>query len=356
MKRDNGMDMMKALVYEKPGRINGSIKEIPRPACGDDEVLMKVMACAICKPAESSHDRSGSLLGAYPATPGHEFAGIAVKVGKNVTNIKIGDRITADNAYPCGTCYFCQSGKPAMCENYKCQGHNMQGGFAQYIACKAEKVYTFPEDIGFDSACLCELINCALSCVKNAELQYGDNVVVLGAGSSGNLIAQLLRHSSAGRIVSLDPCRSKLDRIAQCGVETVLVDLDDFEKHEAVLRKMFPYGVDVLIDAAGDDGPMLEQSMKLLAPGGRLVIYSFFYFEPKAFKVEPGIMIRRGLKLIGAPLQMHNFGNCVKALESKKINTKSLISGTYPLERYFEALDRAMNDKDALKIVIHPNG
>ncbi len=346
---------MKALVYEKPGRANGSIRELPCPACGDDDVLMKVMACGICKPAESSHDRNGSLLGSYPATPGHEFSGVAAEVGKNVKHVKVGDRITADNAYPCGTCYYCQCGKPEMCENYKCQGHNMQGGFAQYMLCKAKKVYTFSENISFDSACICELINCALSCVKHAELKYGDNVAVIGCGSSGNLIAQMLRNSCAGRVVALDSVRSKLDRIAKCGVETVLVDREDYDKHESVLKEMFPHGLDVIIDAAGDDGPLLERSMKLLSAGGRLVLYSFFYMEPKTFEVNPGLMIRKGLKITSAPLQMYHFGDCVNILEQKKVDSESVISCVYPLEKYFEALDRAMNDSEVLKVVIHPN-
>ncbi len=104
------MERMKAVVYEKPGRANARIKEIPRPACTDDGVLMKVMSCGICKAAEISHDRNGSLLGAYPAVPGHEFSGIAVEVGKNVTHVKVGDRITADNGVQCGTCH---SARPA---------------------------------------------------------------------------------------------------------------------------------------------------------------------------------------------------------------------------------------------------
>lgn len=349
------MKTMKALVYEKPGRSNGSIRDIPIPACGDNDVLMKVMACGICKPAESSHDRTGSLLGVYPATPGHEFAGVAVEVGKNVTHVRKGDRITADNGVQCGSCYSCQSGMPTMCENFKSQGHNLQGGMAQYVLCKAEKVYTFSDSVSFDSASLCELVNCALSCVEHAELRYGDNVAVIGCGSSGNLIAQLVKNSFAGRVVALDSVQSKLDRIAKCGVETVLVDRGDCGKHESVLREMFPRGLDVIIDAAGDAGPLVERSMQLLAQQGRFVFYSFFYHEPKTVRIEPGLMIRKGLSLVSAPLQMYRFRDCINILEQKKIDGDSLISCAYPLDRYFEALDKALSDNEALKVVIHPN-
>ncbi len=350
------MEMMKAVVYEKPGRANGSVKEIPVPTCKDNEVLMKVMACGICKPAESSHDRNGSLLGVYPATPGHEFAGVVAAVGKDVTHVSVGDRITADNGYQCGTCYYCRMGMPTMCENYKAQGHNMQGGFAQYIICRADKVYPFPESISFDSACLSELLNCAHSCVSHAEIKPGDSVAVIGCGSSGNLIAQLAKSSGAGRVVSLDLIQSKLDRIAACGIETILVDADDYSKHEEALKELFPHGVDVIIDAAGDDGPMFDSCINLLAPFGRYVLYSFFYFEPKTVAVSPGLLIRKGLKILSAPLQMYHFQDCLDILEQKRIDSAPVISKIYPLEEYFEALDEALNDAEAMKIVIHPNG
>jgi len=346
---------MKALVYERPGRENGAIREIPVPVCGDDQVLIKVMSCGICKPAELSHDRNGSLLGQYPATPGHEFAGVAVEVGRHVKNVKAGDRVVADNGYQCGTCYYCQHGMPSMCENYRAQGHNMQGGFAQYIACDASKVYAFGEDISFDAASLCELINCALSCVDSAEIHYGDHVAIIGAGSSGSIISQLIRNSGAGRVVVLDYMQSKLDRLMPLGIETVLVDLDDYSKHETILNTMFPNGIDVIIDAAGDDGPLFEHMVKLLAPYGRYVMYSFFYNEPKTIWIEPGLLIKKGLKLVGVPLRMYHFGDCVRALEEGKIDPDAVITAVYRLDRYFEALDEVVRNNNLLKVVIHPN-
>jgi D-arabinitol dehydrogenase (NADP+) len=107
---------------------------------------------------------------------------------------------------------FCQTGRPASCENSRSQGHNLQGGFAQYILCSGEKTYPFADTISFDSASFCELINCALSAVDRAELKYGESVVIIGCGTSGNLLAQLFRHSCAGRVVVLDSMPSKLEK------------------------------------------------------------------------------------------------------------------------------------------------
>ena len=112
---------------------------------------------------------------------------------------------------------------------------------------------------------------------------------------------------------------------------------------------MFPHGIDVIVDAAGDDQQMFESCVRLLAPKGRYVLYSFFYQEPKFIRVEPGLMIRKGLQIVGSTLSMFRFRDCLNAVDAKP-----LVMATYPLERYFEALDRAMNDPDVWKVVIHP--
>lgn len=347
---------MKAVVYELPGRANGIVKEIPIPKIGPDEVLIKVMACSICKPAESSHDReTGSLLGEYPAVPGHEFAGVVDMVGSAVKGIKIGDRVTADNAYPCGHCHACKSGHPTFCSAYKCQGHNMQGGFAQYIACRADHVYPIPDSLSFDKACMSELVNCAISAVENSDVGYGENVVIIGAGSSGSMLAQLFKHSNAGRVLCIEKSRIKLERIAKAGVDGILINQEKPEDCIAMLKKEFPNGIDIIVDAAGDDGEMLESMMELLAPCGRLVLYSFFYFEPKYFRVQPGLMIKNGLKIVSAPLRTHTFGQCVDVLAQGKINMDLVISAVYPLSQYFDALDLVLNDPNVMKVIIHPN-
>ena len=87
---------MKALLYKSGGRDNAEISQVPVPVCKDTQVLIRVMACGICKPADSSHDNATSMLGEYPVIPGHEFAGIVEAVGKKVTRFKPGDRVAVD--------------------------------------------------------------------------------------------------------------------------------------------------------------------------------------------------------------------------------------------------------------------
>ena len=98
------MKMMKALVHEARGRENASIRMVPYPVCGDNEVIIKIMAASICKWADIGYDTLGghSGLSQFPVITGHEFAGRIAEIGKNVKDLKVGDRVTAENAIPCG--------------------------------------------------------------------------------------------------------------------------------------------------------------------------------------------------------------------------------------------------------------
>ena len=151
---------MKALLYRKPGRANGGIVDVPEPVCGDDQVVIRVKACGICKPADTSHDRNGAVLGRYPVIPGHEFSGVVERIGKNVTHFKPGDRVTADNGMPCWKCYYCQRGEFAFCEEYQAIGHSVNGAMAELVVVNESHVYTIPDNVSFRAAALTELVGC----------------------------------------------------------------------------------------------------------------------------------------------------------------------------------------------------
>jgi len=348
------LETMKALVYESPGRANASVKRIPRPVCGSNQVLMRVMSCGICKPAETSHDRNGSVLGRYPVTPGHEFAGVAVEVGSGVTSVKAGDRITADNGVCCGTCTHCLAGKFAYCTDFGSLGHNLPGGMAEYVLVNDGSVYHIPDTVSFDSAALCELIGCCLHSVDRADIRYGDNVAVLGCGSSGMIYAQLLKHSAAGRVVALDSNQSKLNTIAQKGIETVLVDRENYECHERALRRLFPFGLDKIVDTTGC-APLINRSLDLLKPGGTFVGYSFPTTPARKVEIDMAAFIIKELSYVGSTFQSHSFQRCLDILERGAVDCGIVISHEFFLDDYFEALDLNINDENSVKVIIHPN-
>lgn len=243
------METMKALVYERPGAC--SIRELPMPVCGEDEVIIKVMAASICKGADRRHHTTGHKLGRYPITTGHEFAGYIYKIGGAVKGWNIGDRVTADNAVPCGKCYFCKREMYTHCVDFQSVGHSIPGGFAQYVKVKDNSLFKIPDTIPFNEACMTEPVACCIHAMDRLDVKFGEDVLVFGAGPNGMILAQLLKHSNANQVVCLAPTQSKLDVLNGYGVDTILMDRKDPEIHKKAVFERFPYGVDAIVDATG---------------------------------------------------------------------------------------------------------
>lgn len=350
---------MKALIYTKNGREYGKIKMVPYPHCGDNQVIIKVMACSICKWAELSHDTPGDSekpLSRYPVTPGHEFAGYIVEMGKDVNGYKIGDRVTADNTVPCGGCYQCQRGNTLYCENFGSLGNNINGGFAEYVLVDATHLFRIPDHVSFDEASMTEAVACCVHAIKVADIKLGQTVVVLGAGLQGNLLSQLAVNTSALKTIAIDIEPTKLKLLEKYGVETVLASPDDVSIHEEKLKELAPNGIDLVIDTAGA-WPMVKSMFRFLKKGGKFVMYGSFHTR-KVLDITTEMLNDIHFKeqqFIGVSAQTNCFPEAVDYICSGKLDLKPLITHRFSLDDYFVALDTNRDDPTSIKVVINPN-
>ena len=346
---------MKAILYKKGGRAHAAVTEVPDPVCGDREVLIRVYAACICKPADFAHDGGYSVFGRYPLIPGHEYAGVVEAVGRDVVRCKVGDRVTADANLPCGTCYFCERGQFAFCERSEAYGQTKNGGFAQLVAVREDLVYKVPDGVSLRAASMTELVGCAFNCVERCGFDYTSDVLILGAGASGNILAQMVLHSSAGSVTVLDRVESKLARLAELGVQTVLASGD--YAYEEELRARFPYGFDYIIDATADP-PLISRSIYLLKKGGTFVNYSFQNNTAAAEKVEldPRFFTTRQVNYIGSTFQHDRFAQVLKAMAEGKVDPERIVTDVLPLEAFFDGMDRMRDDPDTIKVLLEPNG
>lgn len=347
---------MKALVYDKAGRKNSSIRDIPYPKCGPDDVIVKVMSASICKGAEHDHDLEGvgTGLAVYPVVPGHEFSGYIEEVGENVTKFKVGDRVCADNTEYCGDCYYCRREESNYCPTFGSLGHSINGGFEQYAKVKKEKVFHIPDTLSFNAAALAEPVACCLHAVDRCQVRYGDTVVVLGAGPMGLILAQLLTHSNASDVILIASTQSKLDKAKEMGVKTtILMDRNDYSVHAEKVKAIHPLGVDIIVDATGSPA-LIRHSMTLLKKGGKLVQYAEVHSDEQVV-LDPKLMFSNELTYTLSFCQSHNFGRAVEALSDGRVKGDMLVTHEYPLDRYYEALDENVNNRNAIKVMIHPN-
>lgn len=348
---------MKAILYSKGGRENAAYTDVPDPVVGENDVLVRVYASYICRPADCAHDGGYSVFGKYPLIPGHEWSGIVEGVGEKVTRFKAGDRVTADANFPCGECYFCKRGEFVYCENNHPYGQHKNGGFAQLIAIDQSLVYKIPDGVTLRNAAMTELAACVYQCMTECDFHYGDDVLVIGAGASGTLISQMAKSSNAAHVVAIDCVQSKLDRLEKKGIETVLVDKEDYSKHEATLKERYPYGFDVVIDATSD-AKLITRSIELVKKGGKFIGYAFVNNTSADDPVEINtrMFVTRGIRFIGSPLQHYKFDEVLNSMAAGKMNCEEMITKVLPLENFFEGMDAVWNDLNTVKVLLEPNG
>ncbi|MCL2752313.1 MAG: alcohol dehydrogenase catalytic domain-containing protein, partial [Firmicutes bacterium] len=204
--------LMKAAVYLGNDRME--VREVPIPEVGDDEALLRVKACAVCG-SDIRIYHSGNSRVSPPQILGHENAGEIVKTGKNVTKVKVGDRVAIGADVPCGECFFCKSGIGNNCQINYAMGYQFAGGFAEYMLLN-KTVMTYgpvtklPDNVSFDEGALAEPLACVLNALELTPIKFNDTLVVMGAGPIGLMISEVAKNMGAARVIFLD---RNLDRL-----------------------------------------------------------------------------------------------------------------------------------------------
>ena len=341
---------MKALMYNEPR--NFSIKEVNIPKFSENQVLIKVKACGICK--TDVHIHNGSFISKFPLTPGHEFAGIIEEVGPKVSAFKKGDRVVADNTMLRGYCYYCRKNQPLYCENFYSLGVTGPGGFAEYVAVNQDKVFLISDNLTFEEASFTEPTACAVHGMDMINVHFGDDILIFGSGPTAIILAQLLKYGGAGNLVMVAlPTKFKLDLVEQLQIaKTVQLDKKDYSQHERKLKEMYLEGFDIIIDATGS-ASITEQCVKFAKKGAKIVVYGVCN-EADTIKISPYEVFAKELKIIGSFAQTHCFDRAIKFLENKVVKVDKLITNRFRLDEYEKGLHTVMEGSKSLKVIINP--
>jgi len=325
---------MKAIVYDKPREFQ--LRDIPIPEIKGNEVLVKIKFCGICK--TDVHQHSGQFIADFPLIPGHEMSGVVEAVGKDVTTIKIGDRVTVDDTENCGTCYYCQNNMALFCKNFKSKGGNMPGAFAEYVAAKFDKVFLLDDHVSFEEGCFTEPTACAFHGLDVIDAQPGDSILLFGAGPTGIILAQLLNRSNAGSLVVAAPSKSKLDILNELGIsETFQISRDDAESNRLKIMENYPHGFDIVVDATGS-AKVAQEGLQYLKKDGKLILYAV-YDDSQTIEIKPADMMQRQLHISGSFAQFYAFPRAVNAINKGIVNVKKLVTDVLPLEEFGRGLE-----------------
>ncbi len=338
---------MKAILYEAPR--NFSYRDVAEPKTLPDEVLLRVDACGLC--GTDLHIHEGEFAPRFPLIPGHEFTGEIVEVGSEVKGFTSGQRIVANSNVACGTCFYCMRGDFLLCENLGAYGVTLNGGFADYLKVKADRVFAV-NHLSPREAVMVEPTACALHGMEVLAAKPGSDVLLFGAGPTGQVLAQLVKLNGAARLVVAAPPGPKLDLAAKLGADEVVpMDRHDPEVHRRRLREISPNGFDYVIEATGA-ASVCEEALRVVRRRGTVLVYGV-YTESAFAKFNPFDVFRREISIKGSFAQIDSFARALAYLESGRIKVDEIVTQEIPLAEYQHALDAAWA-REGVKTAIVP--
>jgi propanol-preferring alcohol dehydrogenase len=316
-----------------------SLDNIPIPSIGSTDVLVKVQAMGVCH--SDLHIVNGMMIPPkYPATLGHEGAGVVERVGERVTNVKVGDPVALYYMSICGQCYYCMTGKENLCDNLLNLGLELEGTWAEYVALPAQSAIKLPGGVPFDQAALagCAVVT-PFHAMTVGEVRPGDAVAIYGTGGVGIHGVQLARFFGASQIIAVDINQMKLEAAKHVGA-TDLVNAKLEDPVVAVKRLTGGRGVDAAFEFIGLRLTQ-EQIVKSVKKGGRAVMVGISGVK---FEIDANDFLFSGAQL--RTTQNHTRDHLIRILDlisRGRIDVAGSISRRYPLSeanKALEALDK----------------
>jgi L-iditol 2-dehydrogenase len=333
------------------------IEEVEIPALKPDQILIKVGACGICQ-SDVECFEGESAEGRYdlgPYTPGHEWGGQIVDMGKDVTGFEVGNKVTGDCVMACGHCRNCKDGlMPSACLNFREIGFrpDSPGGMGEYMIVEQPYVHVVPDNWTYEDAAWVETFSIGYFGVwgNGRYIDASDVALINGVGPVGLSATMAAATSGAITIVS-DPIASRREKALKYGAEFV-VDPTQPDWIEKVWEYSGGRGPSVLVEASGNDKAIADL-FDVAGHSARVGLVG--HSIGRKVPVEIGKTIWKTLFITGAG-GTKNFGQRTIRFMSRirdKYDFHALNTHFYPFEKIHEAFDMAMNNKvEAMKVML----
>ena len=338
---------MKAAVVKDDSTIK--ITHIENPELGPNDILVQMAACGICG---SDVEKVFGKYGQPSMKLGHEPAGIILKVGSQVENFTVGDRVFTHHHVACysKTCHECSHGNETMCEKYYQSNLNPCGLADEYVVpewnVKHGGVLKIPDEMSFEEAAMIEPLACCLRAWKKFNYQKNDTAVILGVGPTGIMHALLARSVGFSKIFCSDLNDFRLDFAKKLGFEAVHSN----ESSEKILQSVID-GVDVAIVATGNLNAF-NSAINLVRKGGTIVMFGV-PSKDASIDINMSNVYSKEITITTTYAASDtDTKNALELIASGTIDVKSLITHKYTLEDSQKAFEHAKTGDNAMKIII----
>ena len=285
---------MKALVKAKAER-GIWMEDIPQPAVGHNDVLIKINRTAICGTDIHIYqwDDWAKATIPVPLAVGHEFAGEIVDIGSEVNGFAVGDRVSAEGHITCGVCRNCRAGRRHLCIDTMGVGVNRPGAFAEFLSVPAFNVFKLPDVIDDDMAAILDPLGNATHTALSFDL-VGEDVLITGAGPIGIMAVAIARYAGARHVVITDINDYRLELATTMGASAALnVTRDSIDDTMKTLG--MTEGFDVGMEMSGNPQAFRDM-LRTMHHGGRIAILGI---PPEETSVDWKQIIFKGLMLKG---------------------------------------------------------
>ena len=336
-----------SVVIEGPG--DHGLKRTETPQIGPDDVLIQVAYVGVCatdlEVASCQLDYYQKGVARYPIVPGHEYSGIVVNRGSNVRHVKKGQKVVGECAIGCGQCPHCTKGEYYRCADREEVGViNRNGAYADYLVLPSSYIHKLPSDTPLKYGALVEPVAVCLKGLSKLAAEPGYNACVIGAGSIGNLCAQILQ-SRGLSVTAVDRDNSRLGLLHKYDIDT-LTELGSLDKY------------DYLVEASGNE-QVIAQLIENSKPSAKVLLLGLPYTQPIQAVFST---VTTYDKVIYGSVASHSkdWEAAIQMVHSGGINLDDHIAVVEPLESYqqvwadvearqqFKVLLRISKDLEAL--------
>lgn len=323
------------------------IEDVPRPAPGPGQVLVRVMATGLCGSDVDGFTGHHPMI-AWPIILGHECAGVVSAVGRGVTGWREGDAVAVEPFFTCKTCPACVRGRYNLCAHLKIIGHQIPGSMADYVLAESCFLHRKPDGIPFEEAAIAEPASGSLHAVERCAPRLGDLVVIIGCGTIGSLAMQHCLNKGAEVLVA-EPRAFKRKVARQLGAHAAL-DPSAEDLRAKVLELTGGIGADCVIEAVGRPETLAE-TVRLVRRGGTIMLIGWSGNKTDPFDLTSVTLDE--LTVLGTLGFCHDFPTALKLMARGSVKIAPIISHRMPLERVAEGIAMLREGAEGVwKIVI----
>ena len=337
---------MKQSVMTSPRRIE--FRDVPVPVPGPTEVIVRMKRIGVC--GSDIHVYNGKhALTHYPVVQGHEVSGVIEKIGGSVRGLAPGDTVTIQPQVTCGTCYPCRHGAYHICDNLKVMGFQTTGAASEFFAVDASKVLTLPTRMDLEHGAMIEPAAVAVHALGRCGDVSSRNVLVLGAGHIGNLVAQTAKGLRAERVMITDVSDFRLGKARECGID-LCVNTGKADLAAAVKEHFGEAKADLILECVGSP-QTISQAVAAARKGTDIIVVGVFGDKPV---IDLGTVQDRELRLIGTLMyQEPDWKKAIELVEAGKVCLAPLITDHFEFADYAKAYEYIeANRERAMKVII----